>query len=517
MLKRTISKGNLLLLTAGGMIGSGWLFSPFISAKIAGPYALLAWIIAFLCIVCIALPLCELGALFPMAGGMVNYPGILYGPGMSFMFGWILWIGYVVCSPIEVQAIIQYASYFFPALVKTDFHLSLLGFIAAVVLLFLMFLINALGVKLLTSCNRFFSIFKFIVPLVTIFAFWVVAPSATHHVKWLIPSRVSDWQHVFMAIAYGGIAFSFVGFQSGLFMGGEVKQPHQAIPISLLGSVGLGFALYFLLQWSFLIAVPDTALTSGWSHLSFVGHESPMVGLALICGLGWIAFLLMIDASISPLGTTLVYTAINSRILYAMGLNKDLPKFLSRLNRFKVPGIALGINFILGILSFIPFSGWQNMVVFFSSCSILSYMIGPVCLNAFRTHHPEVKTVFRLKYVHFWCFISFYASMLMLLCCGFDILNKLLIAIVLGILFYWRSKCSLKTELPWVLWILQVMMVLLTLAYLENGTLRLFPYDLILLLPMSYGLLKQSARFANPIKTEDLPQHVRLHLKVQPL
>jgi hypothetical protein len=107
--------------------------------------------------------------------------------------------------------------------------------------------------------------------------------------------------------------------------------------------------------------------------------------------------------------------------------------------------------------------------------------------------------------------------MLMLLCCGFDILNKLLIAIVLGILFYWRSKCSLKTELPWVLWILQVMMVLLTLAYLENGTLRLFPYDLILLLPMSYGLLKQSARFANPIKTEDLPQHVRLHLKVQPL
>ena len=97
MLKRTISKGNLLLLTAGGIIGSGWLFSPFISAKIAGPYALIAWIIAFLCIVCIALPLCELGALFPMAGGMVNYPRILYGPGMSFMFGWILWIGYVVC------------------------------------------------------------------------------------------------------------------------------------------------------------------------------------------------------------------------------------------------------------------------------------------------------------------------------------------------------------------------------------------------------------------------------------
>lgn len=523
MLKRNISTGNLLLFAAGGIIGSGWLFSPFICAKISGPYALIGWVIAFLCVLCVALPLCELGALFPMAGGIVNYPGITYGPGMGFMFGWIMWVGYLVSSPIEVQAIVQYASYFFPILVNPDagdFHLSTIGIGAAIGLLFLMMLINALGVKLLTSVNRLFSVFKFIVPLLTIMAFWVVAPSSFHHIQLSLQVTHFQWQHIFMTLAYGGIAFSFVGFQSGLFMGGEVKKPQQAIPISLLGSVFIGFAIYFVLQWSFLIAVPDTVLKTGWSQLSFPGHDSPMVGLALICGLGWVAFLIMVDASVSPLGTSLIYTAINSRILYAMSLNKALPHFLSGLNRFKVPGSALCINFVLSVLTFVLFSGWQNMVVFFSSCSIVTYMIGPVCLNAFRTLHPETNAVFRLKHVHFWCFLSFYASMVMLLCCGFDILSKLTIAMVLGILLYWRAHQSFHKEWPWVVWILLVMCILMGLSFLGDwgkNSLSLFPFDIILLLPISYGLLNLSSRFAKTIQMEELPQHIRVHLKVQPL
>lgn len=36
MLKRDISTTNVLIAAAGGMIGSGWLFSPYISAQIAG-------------------------------------------------------------------------------------------------------------------------------------------------------------------------------------------------------------------------------------------------------------------------------------------------------------------------------------------------------------------------------------------------------------------------------------------------------------------------------------------------
>lgn len=152
MLKRVISKGNLLLLSAGGMVGASWLFSPYISAQIAGPWAMLSWLIASVFMLFIALPLCELSALFPMAGGMVNYPGLTHGRGVGFLFSWTSWLAYVVCSPIEVQAVMQYASYFFPSLVNTQkagLHLSTWGTWVAILVMFLVTLVNYFGVRFL--------------------------------------------------------------------------------------------------------------------------------------------------------------------------------------------------------------------------------------------------------------------------------------------------------------------------------------------------------------------------------
>ena len=134
MLIRALTKGNLVLLSAGGMIGSSWLFSPFISAKIAGPFALYSWIFITIFMVLIALPLCELGTIFPMAGGMVNFPSITHGNGLGFIFGWVTWLSYVVVAPIEVQAVMQYASFYMPFLVDmthTGFHLSIYGLLVS--------------------------------------------------------------------------------------------------------------------------------------------------------------------------------------------------------------------------------------------------------------------------------------------------------------------------------------------------------------------------------------------------
>ena len=116
MLKRDISTTNILVASAGGMIGSGWLFSPFISAQMAGSNALISWIIAAIFMLFIALPLCELGTMFPVSGGMSNYPTYTHGQEVGFLFAWTSWLSYVVMTPIEIQAILQYSSHFFPGL-----------------------------------------------------------------------------------------------------------------------------------------------------------------------------------------------------------------------------------------------------------------------------------------------------------------------------------------------------------------------------------------------------------------
>lgn len=516
MLDRAISRANLLLLSAGGMIGSSWLFSPFISAKMAGPFALYAWIIATVFMLFIALPLCELGTIFPMAGGIVNYPSITHGSGMGFIFGWVTWLAYVVCAPIEVQAVMQYASYYFPHLVDTSkvgFHLSYWGFLCSFIVLFLVMILNSYGVRLFTRCNRIISIFKFIVPIVAIIAFFTVSPSLLNHIEFHQPTA-KQWTDIFSALSFGGIAFAYTGFQNGLLMAGEAKEPNKAIPLSVLGAVIIGFLIYFSLQWSFLTSVPDTAMSNGWSSLSFVGQSSPLVGLAGILGLGWVASLLLIDASVSPLGTSLVYTGVTARILYAMGKNHEVPAKFATLNKYKIPFFALCINFIVGMCSFMPFSGWQDMVVFLSSCSILSYLIGPVCLAAIYTHHPQLRKGFYLYGAKWICFLSFYSAMLMLLWCGFAILWKLSVAIGIGFIIHLSVN---REGLPFknLAWIFCLMFSLMVLSYQQvNSSLEIVKlpfFNILCLLPISYMLLKFSEQIAFNSSIEILPEHIRMH------
>jgi amino acid transporter len=500
MLKRDISRTNVLIAAAGGMIGSGWLFSPFISAQIAGSNALISWIIAAVFMLFIALPLCELGAMFPISGGMTNYPTFTHGTDVGFLFAWTSWLSYVVMTPIEIQAIMQYSGHLFPMLVSPHteaFELSGIGYVVAIgVMLFVVFL-NSFGIKLLAECNKYASMIKFIIPSLAIVSLMSTSPSL-HHNLHLHLTDMRDWVEIFSALSVGGIAFAFTGFQNGLMLAGEVVNPQKNIPIAILGAVLIGFILYFMLQFSFLIAVPSQYLAQGWSHLSFPGDSGPLVGLTLLVGLSSVAVFLMFDAMLSPFGTTLVYTAATSRIVYGMALNHHLPSVFTKLNRYKIPYITLYANFLVGALSFLPFPGWQKMVAFLSSCSILSYGIGPICLLAMRALQPARERPFRLSFAGFFACAAFYACNLMLYWCGFDILWKLDLALLVGLVINLvHQKRRLTSCHRSVFWFLSYMLGLLLLSFVGSfggmGWID-FPYDVAIILPMSLIALYGSLR-----------------------
>lgn len=514
MLKRDISRTNVLVAAAGGMIGSGWLFSPFISAQMAGSNALISWIIAAVFMLFIALPLCELGAMFPISGGMTNYPSFTHGNDVGFLFAWTSWLSYVVMTPIEIQAILQYTSHFFSSLLVKEamtFTLSGIGYVVAIGIMFFVVLLNSYGIKILAECNKFASIIKFLVPSITIVSLLYVTPSMSN-----IELHLTDknaWVQIFTALSAGGVAFAFTGFQNGLMLAGEVQDPQRNIPIAILGAVLIGFVLYFMLQLSFLAAIPQSYLNQGWQNLSFPGDSGPLVGLSLLLGLGLVALLLMFDAAFSPFGTTLVYTAATSRIVYGMSLNKHLPKVFSKLNRHKIPYLTLYANFLVGILSFLPFPGWQKMVAFLSSCSILSYGIGPICLLAMRKLQPHRDRPFKLSASVFFCHAAFYACNLMLYWCGFDILWKLDLALLVGfVINISYQKRSITDCSPSLYWFVFYMATILLLSYLGSfgGIHRLqFPLDTLIILPLSSIVLYYSQRVlidskAHEVLTSDI-------------
>lgn len=499
MLKRDITTTNVLIVSAGGMIGSGWLFSPFISAQMAGSNALISWIIAAIFMLFIALPLCELGTMFPVSGGMSNYPTFTHGLEVGFLFAWASWLSYVVMTPIEIQAILQYSSHFFPFLIVSDsttFTLSMYGYLSAIFIMLFVVLLNSYGIKILAECNKYTSLIKFILPSIAIFSFLHSAPTLDN-IQIHLTSKES-WVQIFSALSAGGIIFAFTGFQNGLILGGEVQNPQRNIPIAILGAILIGFVLYFMLQVSFIAAIPQQYLAHGWKSLNYPGAGGPLVGLALLLGLGTVALLLMIDSAFSPFGTTLVYTAATSRIVYGMALNHHVPSLFLKTNRHKIPYITLYVNFLVGILSFLPFPGWQKLVAFLSSASILSYSIGPICLLAMRKLQPETKRPFKLWGSLVMSNIAFYFCNLMLYWCGFSILWKLDIALIIGLtvylIYHHKRFFSCGYALYWFFAYMASLFIISLLGSFGGIGVLKFPFDIISILPISLVILYLSQK-----------------------
>jgi amino acid transporter len=248
-----------------------------------------------------------------------------------------------------------------------------------------------------------------------------------------------------------------------------------------------------MLQVSFIAAVPQQLLTHGWQSLNYPGVGGPLVGLALLLGLSTVALLLMIDSAFSPFGTTLVYTAATSRIVYGMALNHHLPSIFLKTNRHKIPYVTLYVNFLVGVFSFLPFPGWQKLVAFLSSASILSYGIGPICLLAMRKLQPDTKRPFKLSGSLFMSHVAFYFCNLMLYWCGFGILWKLDIALLIGLIIYLmyhrKPLFSCGYALYWFIAYMTSLSLVSFLGAFGGIGLLTFPLDILSILPLSIVIL----------------------------
>ncbi len=462
--KRQMGASGVMFASIGAMVGSGWLFSSLYAAQLAGPAAIVSWLIATVFIIIIALTFAELGTLFPIAGGIANYPFFTHGKLAGFLLGWISWLSFLVLTPIEVQATIQYMTNFFPSLTRVEnniHHLTAIGYVTATLLMLLLVYINTRGVKFLSDTNKYFSIWKLAVPAIAIFIFFFNAKGTSNLTLESAGGFAPfGWHGILSALAVAGIVFSFNGFQIGIMMAAETKDPQKNIPKAIIGSVMLGALLYILLQISFLIAVPEGALKNGWSSLSFIGDAGPLAGLALVLGAVWLGWLLYVDAIISPLGAGIVYAASSARVLYALSANGYIPQQIKKIDKKGIPIISVWVNFFFGMLAFLPFPGWQGMVAFLSSTMIAGYAIVPICIVSLRKQQPNLHRPFRLPMYQVFCLAAFYICNLMLYWSGWEIMSKLFVAVILGFLIYLsrliyrkelKENCATWKNASWIL------------------------------------------------------------------
>jgi len=108
-----VSTIGLLFVCLGSVIGSGWLFGALYAMQVAGPAAIISWVLGAGVMLILALVHAEVGGMYPVAGGSARYPHFSFGSLAGFASGWIVWLGAVTVAPIEVEAALQYLTHYF--------------------------------------------------------------------------------------------------------------------------------------------------------------------------------------------------------------------------------------------------------------------------------------------------------------------------------------------------------------------------------------------------------------------
>jgi amino acid transporter len=447
-LRRDVGPVGLLFASLGAIIGSGWLFGALYAAQIAGPAALLSWVIGAVFVLILALIHAELGGAYPVAGGSMRFPHYSFGGLIGFASGWVAWLGSVTVAPIEVEAALQYFTHYVSWLTKTsggETVLTAQGYAVAVVLMAIFTVVNILGVRKLAQSNNVIMIWKIAIPVLAIIALLVTRfHSANFHAAGGF--NPFGFHGIFSAISTGGVIFAYLGFEQAVQLGGEGANPRRNIPIAVVGAMLIGVVIYILLQVAFLGALNSHDLSQGWSKLAFNGLAGPFAGLATAVGLGWLAILLYVDAAVSPGGTGLIYVASSSRLSYALSREGYIWSPFHWLNSRRVPIAGIILTFVVGVILFLPFPGWQKFVGFITSATVLSYALVPPALAALRRQDPERDRPFRLPLVDVIAPLGFIVANLIVYWSGWDTDRRLFIAVAIGFLVLALAQATTPAE-----------------------------------------------------------------------
>jgi len=442
-LRRDVGFFGLLWISAGTTLGSGWLFGAFVALTIAGPAALIGWVLASLLMAPLALIYAELGAMFPESGGPGRIAHHAFGSLAGATFGWFSYVQAATIAPIEVLAAIEYLST--NSWAHGLYHsgtgtLSPSGFIAAVALMGVFVTLNLMGIRLLAQTNSMITVFKLAIPSLTAVALVV----AGFHLRnftaaggFFVHGGAGPTHSILSAITAGGIAFAVMGFEGALQVGGESAHPQRDLPRAVFGAFLVCTVIYIAVQIAFIGALPPSLLAhySSWTGLATDPQLSraPFFALAGLVGMVWLAWVMRVDAVVSPAGTGLLYLTGASRLSFGLSRDGYVPKvFLVEDERTDVPLWGVIMSGALGLLFLLPFPSWNKLVSVVTGAVVLMYAGAPLALGSLRRSRPDLARPYRLPAAGILAPASFVFATFIAYWSGWQTISTLMLALLLG-------------------------------------------------------------------------------------
>lgn len=498
--RRKIGLFSAIMLALNSLIGSGWLFGSGSAAQIAGPAAILSWILGAVIIISIALTYVELGSMFPESGGMSRYAQYSHGPLLGFVAAWANWISLVTLVPMEAVAAVQYMSSWpwswanwTKNFIKNG-SITFAGLGVVIIFMLIFTMINFGSVKIMTHFTNLISIFKILLPTLTI---TVLIASGFHGQNF--GSNLHEFmpygsRSIFEATSVSGIIMSYDAFQTVINMGGELKNPRKNIVRGVLISMLITAAIYIMLQVTFIGAVePGMLAKVGWHGINFT---SPFADIAIILGINWLVILLYLDAFVSPFGTGVAFVATASRALAAMTHTRHLPKWLGRLNqKYLIPRYAMIADFVLAVILVSLFRNWNLLATVITASTLIAYLTGPVTVMTLRKKRPDLDRPFNPGYMKWLAPVTFILTSLAIYWSMWPTTIQVIIVIALGlpIYFYYEihyQHSNLKEQLHSSWWMIGYLIFMSLMSFVGSSGFGgqnwiKYPFDFVVIIIIS--------------------------------
>ena len=338
---------------------------------------LMLWVIGGFIALFGALAYSELAAALPRSGGEYHLLSQSIHPSLGFAGGMVsATVGFSAPAVLAAMALGKYLSAVIPILDAT---------IVATVSVIIFHLIHGQSIKIGTFIQDSTTLIK--IGLIVLFIIMGLINPNPQDIS-ILP-QVGDIKLLFssgFAISLVWVSYAYTGWNSSVYIAGEIVDPKVNIPKSLLLSTAIVMLLYLLLNYVFLYSTPISLMTNELE----VGY---IAGINIFGDVG--AKIVGLGISILLISTVSSYIFIGPRIMQVMGEDHGYLPFLSKKNDKGIRIVAFSVQLIICMI-FILSSSFEQVLLYTGISLIISTTMTVLGLFVLRIRKPKLDRPYKV-------------------------------------------------------------------------------------------------------------------------
>ncbi|AKV56165.1 gamma-aminobutyrate permease [Bifidobacterium actinocoloniiforme DSM 22766] len=389
-MQRSLRTRHISMIALGGCIGTGLFMTSGSTIAKAGPggglvaYAAMGIMVYFL-----MTSLGELATYMPVSGSFASYSARFVDPALGFAMGWDYWLNWTISGAVDISTAALLIQYWLP---------NTPGWIWSLLVLVIVFLINALAVSAFGETEFWLSLIK----VATIIVFLVIGFAMIFGIMFHPAEGLRNFTYK-DAPFVGGLpaimsvfliaGYSFQGTEVVGVTAGESKDPSKAVP-KAINEVFWRILLFYILS-IFVIAalIPYTSpnlLGASDANIAM----SPFTLVFQRAGLAGAASVMNAVVLTSILSAVNTGAYASSRMLYALAQDHYAPKIFAHTTKHGIPMAALIATVCMSLATFTTSIFGQSFYLWLVTATGLT---GFIAWIGIALSHLRFRRAFKLQ------------------------------------------------------------------------------------------------------------------------